>query len=153
MKITVSYCLRSCWCIALVFLWGCGGDSSVGYVSGKVTLDGAPLSGARITFAPTKDGSPSAAVSDAEGNYELIYTSSTKGAIIGEHLVKVMTYQQADPDAEPPREAVPEKIPLKYNYQSELKKEVKGGSNTIDLELKTDGPVVQPDVLNKMNKD
>ncbi len=88
---------------------------------------------------------------DASGEYSLQYTREAPGAEIGEHTVKITTYQPAIPDSEPPRVEVPEKIPLKYNYKTELIKEVKSGSNTIDFELKlSDGPVVQPKELEKL---
>jgi hypothetical protein len=33
-----------------------------------------------------------------------------------------------------------------------LTKEVKAGENTIDFDLKSDGPVLQPEALEKMSK-
>lgn len=130
--------------LSLVGLVGCGGDSNMGGVTGTVTLDGQPVSDATVNFTPKKAGSPSNGRTDSSGKYELSYSKSKKGAEIGEHTVRVTTFRKANPDAETPITAVPEKIPARYNSKSELTKEVKSGNNTIDLELKSDGPVVQP---------
>lgn len=152
MKHRVPSCLRSFLLLAgVVLVMGCGGDSNVGSVSGTVTLDGSPVSDALVSFSPKRNGgSPSAGKTDSGGQYTLQYTRSAAGAEIGEHDVKISTYQSANPDAEPPRTAVAETIPMKYNYKSELTREVKPGRNTIDFELKKDGPVVQPDALEKL---
>jgi hypothetical protein len=128
----------------MVSLVGCGGNSNIGKVTGKVTLDGQPVSDATVVFSPTKGGSPSNARTDSQGVYTLSYTRSEKGAEIGQHQVRITTFQHADADSEPPILAVPEKIPAKYNSQSELKVNVESGDNTHDFELKTDGPVIQP---------
>jgi hypothetical protein len=135
----------------LTALVGCGGESNIGEVGGTVTLDGNPLPDALVTFSPKSGaGSPSAGRTDTSGNYSLSYTRDISGAELGEHIVRITTYQAGDPDAEPPTASVPEKVPLKYNHKSELTREVKPGTNDIDLELKSDGPVIQPDVLEKI---
>jgi hypothetical protein len=126
------------------FVVGCWGPSNVGGVSGKVTLGGQPLPNALITFSPTAEGGSSGVgQTDSEGNYTLSYAAGVRGAQEGENVVRITTYREADPDAEPPQAAVPEKVPAKYNSKSELKVEVKSGSNTFDFPLEP-GPVVQP---------
>ena len=136
--------------VGLIAVAGFGGCSNrpanVGYVKGKVTLDGQPVPNALVSFTPTKTGAGtvSNARTDANGDYILSYTKDIQGADVGEHTVRVTTFQPANPDEEPPTALVPEKIPAKYNTKSELKKEVKEGNNEINIELKTDGPVVQP---------
>ena len=127
-----------------VLFCGCGGNSNLATVSGKVTLDGAPVADATITFSPKATGSSAVTRTDAQGSYSLRQTKALEGAAPGQYSVKISTYQMANPDAEPPLPAIPEKIPLKYNFQSELVKEIKAGDNTIDFELKSDGPIVQP---------
>lgn len=90
---------------------------------------------------------------DSNGKYTLQYNRDVPGAEIGEHTVKITTYQPPNPDEDPPLPEVPEKIPLKYNHKSELKKEVASGSNTINFDFKTeDGPVVQPKVLEQIGE-
>jgi hypothetical protein len=130
------------------FFCGCGGNSNVGSVTGTVTLDGNPVSGALVSFTPKKGGSPSVGRTDDSGKYFLQYTRDQQGAEIGEHSVKITTYLAADPEADPPQAEVPEKIPIKYNYKTELTKEVKSGTNTIDLELQG-GEVIQPKVIER----
>lgn len=129
--------------LAVVGLVGCGGDANLGTVTGTITLDGQPVSDATVNFSP-KSGSPSNGRTDSAGKYELSFSRSKKGAEIGEHTVRITTYRKANPDAETPVAAVPEKIPAKYNSKTELKKTVTSGNNTIDFPLKADGPVVQP---------
>jgi hypothetical protein len=125
-------------------LLGCGGPDNVGGVSGKVTLDGQPLPDARVTFSPTKEGGSSAlGKTDSSGYYSLKYNAGYSGAELGENQVTISTYDAGNPDADPPQPAVPEKVPVKYNAKTELKVEVKPGSNTFDFPLEA-GPVVQP---------
>jgi hypothetical protein len=119
-----------------ILLTGCGSEHNVGTVSGKVTLDNQPLVGATVQFQPS-GGSPSSGITDSSGNYTLRYTRDTEGAEIGEHTVRITTYSGPDPDADPPRKAVPEKVPSKYNAKSELKATVKSGSNTFDFPLES----------------
>jgi len=123
----------------------------MGTVTGKVTMDGAPLPNALVTFTPTGGGSNGVGRTDANGQYILVSTDQ-QGALIGQHKVSVTSIQEAAPVAEissdDPAYAAQaaggessdykpfvEKIPAKYNANTELTKEVKSGANTIDLEL------------------
>jgi hypothetical protein len=130
---------------AAVIFAGCGSSqpSNVGHVSGKVSLEGQPLADAVVTFSPVKDGGSSAlGRTDSSGNYELSYASGVEGAELGENRVSVSTFDEGDPDGDPPRPKVLEKVPVKYNAQTELIREVRAGNNQFDLELKTDGPII-----------
>jgi hypothetical protein len=133
---------------------GCGGGSAenVAEVTGQVTIDGQPLSNARIQFVPVAGGSPSFGMTDAQGNYKLTYTRDVEGAIIGEHTVNISTYVEADPDREPPVTAVPEKVPARYNVKTELKKTVEDGSNTIDFPLEGKGEIISPEQLARADR-
>lgn len=134
---------------------GCGKPTGpeTGAVSGVVLLDGQPLSGATIRFIPQVEGSmtsgrTSLAVTDAEGRYELEYSASKSGAMIGSHLVKISTQRTAGEDEEGnPLPPVEEKVPVEYNIEaaknSEMTKEVKAGSNEINFDLKGGGKIVQ----------
>jgi len=125
-------------------LASCGGPDNVGGVSGKVTLGGQPLPDATVTFTSLKEGGSSAmGKTDSGGNYSLRYTGGASGAEQGENKVTISTYDAGNPDSDPPRSAVPEKVPAKYNVKSQEKVEVKPGSNTIDFNLEP-GPVIQP---------
>lgn len=116
-------------------------------VSGKVTVGGQALSGANIVFSPVEKGSPSVATTDANGEYSLVYSQQRNrkvmGAQIGEHVVQISTLREEDSSAEPPRSAVPEKVPFKYREGKGLTATVTSGSNTINFDLE-DGPIEPP---------
>ena len=57
-------------------------------VVGVVTLDGQPLEGATVTFAP-EAGRASSGVTDSAGRYSLHYTGSIRGAMLGSHRVMI----------------------------------------------------------------
>lgn len=114
--------------LTALLLCGCNGESvEVVPVTGRVTLDGKPLAGARIRFQPERSGSPSYGTADQEGRYELGYKRGQLGALIGWHAVQI------ERDGQNPslRE-----LPARYNEQSELRREVKAdGANSFDFEL------------------
>ena len=120
--------------LGMAVLVGCGGSDGpeLAIVSGTVTLDGTPLKEAMVTFVP-ESGRPSYGGTDESGYYELVYTEAKKGAVPGSHTVRVSTQRGGDPDSG--IKAQPERIPRKFNTQSQLKKTVEAGSNTINVEL------------------
>ena len=120
--------------ILALFLAGCGSDGPErGRVKGKVTLNGQPLENADVEFQPD-EGSPSYGMTDDRGRYRLMYTRDKEGAMIGEHTVRITT-STTDTDVRGNEVAVPQRVPPKYNAQSELIREVKPGKNTWDFEL------------------
>ena len=123
-----TYC-NAIVCFGLVvFLTACGSGiekPELGQVKGKVTMDGAPLADASVTFLPEKVRA-SSAMTDSDGNYELIYIRDEKGAAIGKHQVVVSKLKNEK-----------ETIPAEYNSESELTGEVKAGSNEINFDLKS----------------
>ena len=120
-------------CLLVVALTGCEDTGKVGYVSGTVKLDGTPLPDAFVTFQP-RSGSPAMGVTDANGYYSLKLTADQTGVEVGEHQVSISTFwiDTAD-DGTKTRRA--EKVPAKYNEESELVQKVDPGSQTIDFEL------------------
>jgi hypothetical protein len=130
---------------------GCSGrpKNVARQVKGKITLAGQPLSNAVVTFTPTGGGSPSFGTTDANGEYTLYWSQvrgrKIEGAQIGEHYVRISTLVEADPSADPPIAAVPEKVPLKYRQEGGFPtKTVKKGANTaVDIALEA-GPVEVP---------
>jgi hypothetical protein len=123
-----------------VLFTGCG-SGNIGTVSGTVTLDAKPLAGAVVRFQPDAGQSPSSGITDESGQYSLRYTREIEGAEIGDHTVRITTQSLGNPDADPPRPPVPERVPAKYNSNSELKAKVEAGSNTINFPL--EGEVLQ----------
>lgn len=132
--------------LAALLLVGCfGGESGpdLAEVKGVVKMDGQPLADARVEFIPA-DGRPSSATTDAQGNFELHYTQTRKGALPGAHKVTVSTYRPANPDAEQP--GAPERVPSKYNAATTLTQDVAAGKNEVTIEIDSkDGKIIQPD--------
>lgn len=122
--------------VVLVAIGGFGcrpGYQNVSPVTGRVTLDGIPLSEAQVMFLPTS-GRPSKGETNADGVYELAYTYKQKGAEHGMHTVRVTTaYTRQDGTVGP------ERVPKMYNEQSQLQHEVRRSRNTIDLPLVSGG--------------
>ena len=107
----------------------------LGKVSGVVTLDGEPLPQATVEFQPTEAGGvTSFGTTDDEGKYELSYSVGIDGAKVGEYKVRITSYRQEHVEDGPPRE-IPERVPPKYNSQTELVRTVEAGSQTMDFEL------------------
>jgi len=122
--------------LACVGAAGCGGGGpELAPVEGTVTLDGTPLPAATVVFQPQGLGSPSSGITDEEGHYELLYAVNRQGAMIGRHTVRITTYAQgrADENGEPT--FTPERVPPRYNSQTELTREVEPGGNTFDFLL------------------
>lgn len=151
-------------CIALVL--GCSGASggaskkTTHKVSGKLTMGGAPVAGATITFSPkSKDNPPAMGLSDAAGVYVLTTYDAGDGAVEGDY--KVMVYKAA-PKADAPANShnphggksaptshsgggaggAPKAggsgslLPEKYSTsETPIEKSVKAGTQTIDIEL------------------
>ncbi|QDT27322.1 hypothetical protein Enr10x_26390 [Gimesia panareensis] len=124
---------------------GCGGglndQPDLGLVTGTMTFEGSPLSGASVTFMPDS-GRPASATTDAAGNYELVYIRNTKGCKIGHNKVVITSVveganeMEAEGDDGAPAESTKEKLPAKYNTDTELEADVKAGENTINFDLK-----------------
>lgn len=114
--------------VGVAFLVGCGGEQ-FGNVSGKVTLDGQPLAGATVEFSP-EGGSPAYGVTDEQGRYTLLFSADQKGAAVGNQRVRIFSFNEGRP-----REK--ERVPVKYNRQSELVRDVKRGQQTFDFDLLT----------------
>lgn len=134
--------------LALVLPAGCSrGPDDLGQVAGKVTLDGQPLAHATVVFSPVAAASQSVAVTDAKGEYSLLYSSHVHGAKPGEHRVAISTFTEGDPDGDPPLARIAERVPYKYNLRSELSTTVSPGETTVNFDLATDGPIVQPDQI------
>lgn len=148
--------LSACLCAILFLLQaGCGSDGpELGYVEGTVKLDGKPLPNVVLTFQPQK-ARPSYGKTDAEGKYHLVYTDELDGAVLGSHIVSISSadaggggeYEgdyEEDSSYEKGKdyentgnesEARGEKVPAKFNKNTELTREVKAGDNVIDFDL------------------
>ena len=72
----------------VVALAGCGGGLERIPVSGTVTLDGKPVEGAAVVFAPAAGGPAASGTTDAQGKFQLT-TVNEPGAVPGEHVVTI----------------------------------------------------------------
>lgn len=155
--------------LMVMTLLGCGGPKSTldtVPVSGLVTLDGAPVDGAMVVFAPTSgSGTAASGKTDATGRYKLTTQEPGDGALPGSYLVMIsksaaedatagavkpgMTDEEATKAAAEARDktggaepTVKELLPAMYKdpAKSGLKAEVaKGGQTEFNFELKSAG--------------
>lgn len=128
---------------------GCGGGApddlpELAEVTGKVTLGGNPLADALVTFSPVEAGRPSAGTTSEDGTYTLQYSVDYAGAKVGEHTITVSpagseaSYEEGaegsggtgDEEDEQDDSGLPPAA-----SDGSIRKTVKAGSNTIDIEL------------------
>jgi hypothetical protein len=128
--------------IVTLVLSGCAKDgySELGLVevTGTVTLDGQPLPGAKVSFEGD-DKRTAIGITNANGKYDLMYDSETRGTMPGPKTVRITT---ADVDVEgggagEGTAPVKESIPARYNQKSELKADVSSANRTFDFDLKS----------------
>jgi hypothetical protein len=128
-----------CLCVASALLAGCGGASGFAPVSGTVTMDGAPLEGASVSFQPKhveggKEAEGSYGKTDAQGKYTLKRVSDdASGAAVGDHDVTITKNASSNPadDAAPVIEQVP---PAAQKHTFTVPE---GGSDKADFALKS----------------
>lgn len=148
---------------------GCGGSSGKGAakrletypVTGKVTLNGAPVPGASVTFSPAESGKPAAiGRTDSQGKYTLTTYEADDGAVEGEFTVLV-TKTASDTGEAPP--ASPRdnpnygQPPMSYEeMQKEQQEEGSGSTLPAKYKSRKKSPLtatVTPDGENKFNFD
>jgi hypothetical protein len=128
--------------LLLLISVGCGrsGYAELGLVelSGVVTLDGAPLEGAKVSFE-SDDKRRAIGVTDASGRYALMYDSEMPGVTPGSKTVRITTADlgvEGDGFAEGASPAK-ERVPARYNTDSTLKADVSTSKNTFNFDLKS----------------
>lgn len=124
--------------VCSLFVLGCGQGKDVAPVSGLVTLDGEPLAGASVAFQPigANPGSGSYGRTDSEGRFSLqLVNPDEPGAVVGRHRVSItLSEGESSSDAGP----VVEKVPARYNRNSELEVEVPaGGADSVRFDLRS----------------
>ncbi|NIL96301.1 MAG: hypothetical protein GTO62_03955 [Planctomycetales bacterium] len=112
---------RNWWLSLLLAAGGCGSSEfPLAPVSGKVTVDGAPVAGARINFetkrqgAERRSGPGSYATTDEEGRYRLETLFGYDGAVIGPHTVWITTLEVRELEDGTEEILVEERIPERY---------------------------------------
>jgi len=115
--------------LVVTCLVGCSQSDrpALGRVSGKITMDGQPLEGVIINFRPDV-GRTATAETDAQGRYDLEYEYQVKGAKLGPATASFVWPTGVEGQ---------KGIPSKYSEKSDIKFEVKSGSNTFDFDIKT----------------
>jgi hypothetical protein len=134
-------------------------------VRGQVTYRGRPVAGATVCFLCPGAPRPAIGTTDASGNYELTTFEPNDGAVVGTHVVTVRKFSTAVGTARVPvttdqagdamagaieqamqqtarqmqdsERAGAQPLPPKYadRKTSDLRKEVRAGDNTVDIEL------------------
>jgi hypothetical protein len=113
---------------------GCG-DAEYGHVTGTVTLDGKPVEGAEIRFAP-ESGRAAWDRTESDGRYELNYTPGVRGAKTGTNTVTITTATESTVDDKGrPVRGKPELFPPDYNEAPTHQVEVKPGDNVFDFHI------------------
>ena len=127
---------------ALLAVVGCSGGEKYVPVSGVVKLDGVPYPNAVVTFQPigTKEnptpGRGSSAYTDENGRFVLQGADGQSGALVGKHLVRIMTrgndvvIQESDTgssDETPKGGPKVDPIPPEWNALSKVEFDVPGG--------------------------
>lgn len=128
----------------LLVLAGCGGEHKFAPVSGRVTLNEKPLADAWVMFQPigAKDRDPgpgSVGKTDKEGRYTLRMDASRSGAVVGKHRVMISTRgDKAEGDADAGGTRYPDKVPIRFNFETILKCDVPPeGRTDANYELKS----------------
>ena len=115
---------------------GCGPESNVAKISGKVSVDGKPAEKGSISFAPVSGIGPTTGTEIKDGTY-------TAEAAIGECKVEVRVPKVVgkkklyDTPDSPEQEIMDEVLPARFNEATELRAEIKKGVNAKDFDLKT----------------
>ncbi len=154
MRFTVQGLSRLTVCAGMaslaLLLSGCGSSSGPerAVMTGKVTLDDVPVEKGSIAFIPTGALSgPTTGAIIEKGEYK---TTPDGGPILGPHRVEITAHRAgktvtvpgaggvtSGPSAGGSVETIEMYIPAKYNTKSELKVDVKAGTNTEDFKLTT----------------
>ena len=122
-------------CVATgALLTGCSSSKvAVAKVRGTVTLDGQPLRDAEVRFQPA-NGRPSFGRTGADGSYQLLYTVSRAGAVVGPCDVTISTAIENDSGR-----VAPERVPSRYFEPGALSVEVKPRGNVHNFDLTSSG--------------
>jgi hypothetical protein len=119
---------------ALASVAGCAPAGAT--VSGKVTLDGAPLEDATICFVPTADGQRQAGWATIAGGEYAIAASGGLGT--GAFRVEIRALRATgEKSNDPTLVNAKEAVPTRYNRQSELVADLKPGPNVTNFDLKS----------------
>lgn len=116
--------------VLLASLVGCSqSNDGLGQVHGNVTLNGEPYKGVSLSFRPKEGGRPGSAITDAQGNYVVFFTTTASGAPLGMHDVIVSKMEFRDDDSGVGIELIPKGF---RSYSFEVKPDV---NNQFDIDI------------------
>ena len=119
---------------ALASVAGCAPAGAT--VSGKVTLDGAPLEDGHISFVPKAGGQKQAGWATIIGGKYAIPASSGLGT--GAFRVEIRAPRATgEKSNDPTLISAKEVVPARYNSRSELVADVQPGQNVANFDLKS----------------
>jgi hypothetical protein len=129
------YTLAGTLALSIVVLTGCSSEQ-MGDVTGRVTLDGQPLTGAEVNFDPsdpTLGTTGTGYTQPPDGSYKIFYPGDKSGVPAGEYKVWIVGGEIENEEGEGP----PVKVPAKYSLENTtLTATVEAGKeNVFDWEL------------------
>ena len=128
----VIFCLAA---TVLLLISGCGSESvpdeysGPPSVSGTVTLDGAPVAAATVSFETSESG-PFQAITNASGQFAFENEETTPP--LGKYLVRITRSAGSGAAG-----SESDSLPARYNSTTELIVDVMSGQNPIDFPLTT----------------
>ena len=142
-RVRTGFLVTACLAAALT---GCGGATRYP-VEGTILLGDSPLELAAVTFIaeaagddPAEQAEVGFARTDADGRFVILGSGGQPGLPAGAYRVRVSTLEEDDYGIV----TVPERVPARYNAQSELRIDVAADSGPFDFVLDPTGPVFQP---------
>ncbi len=122
--------------LVLALLTGCGSGGPAN-VTGTVTLDGQAVPNGAVTFVMTEGGSGREGAVIRDGAFEAkLKPGRYRVELTGQK--KVGTRRQKGFDGKEEEVVLTEELfPARYNLKSELHEDIKSGTNTIKLDLKS----------------
>ncbi len=128
--------------LSLLVLAGCGGQSGPRTVkaAGVVTLDGAPVADANVTFVDEAAAITATAISDAQGRFALRHNAEKDGAVPGSYKVMVSKTVLGGNEKGGTEITITHGLPAKYSSTatSGLKETVPdSGKDDFKIELKS----------------
>ena len=122
--------------VTLLALAGCGDNSGLVEVKGKITLDGTPVEKGAITFIPVDGKTRTAGSEIKEGKYlARVAPGTMKVSISAPKVIGKKPLYDVPNSRE--RDVTEEVLPARYNEETELRLEVKPGGVEKTWDLKS----------------
>ncbi len=123
---------------------GCSEGPELGEVSGTVSMGGKPIPFAYVVFQPVDPpGTYGSAYTLIDGTYEIQFSQSRSGAMVGQHKVSIRTAGLDEVEVEDKKTGLMKKPDLPEGYKAglelEFDREVRSGGNVHDFELPAGG--------------